>query len=109
MAADGLGPLPKGWAAYLDDDTGRWYYYNHETGNSTWARSAVTAIGIALDTRTLLAGNPSRVGHEHPSSELTDDQFQADPFRALWAAAGSCCTAFRMQEQPFKERWDLGD
>jgi hypothetical protein len=35
---EGLPPLPEGWAEYIDPNSGRPYYYNASTGETTWDR-----------------------------------------------------------------------
>lgn len=36
-----LPPLPEGWAEYIDPNSGRPYYYNASTGETTWDRPAL--------------------------------------------------------------------
>eukprot|EP00443_Scrippsiella_acuminata_P026206 CAMPEP_0115311838 /NCGR_PEP_ID=MMETSP0270-20121206/75564_1 /TAXON_ID=71861 /ORGANISM="Scrippsiella trochoidea, Strain CCMP3099" /LENGTH=66 /DNA_ID=CAMNT_0002730727 /DNA_START=6 /DNA_END=203 /DNA_ORIENTATION=+ len=43
MASDQATPLPAGWAEYPDPSSGKMYYHNPATGETTWDRPGAAA------------------------------------------------------------------
>ena len=41
MAADGEKSLPAGWEEHVDEETGQTYFWNTETGTSSWTNPAL--------------------------------------------------------------------
>ncbi|CAB9507797.1 Inherit from KOG: E3 ubiquitin- protein ligase [Seminavis robusta] len=77
--------LPVGWKSYVEDRTGRTYYYNTKDKTTTWTRptepvpvsSEVVAEGGASESSLLRGGtskSTSRNGDDHTSKASKQDQ-----------------------------------
>lgn len=90
--ADAPPPLPNGWTSAMDPSTGCVYYYNEQTGQSSWRHPAVQSEkkenGLLPDNNKLF-GRRRRTLHPADYSTL-----QEDPSHATRRPDNHQCDAF---------------
>jgi protein transport protein SEC31 len=87
QAGASSGQLPQGWAAFQDPSTGKTYYANQTTGETTWDRPLPSAVSVAshqnrapavqaassgfLDNSASLSSTPSKLVSKYGDGFVT--------------------------------------
>ena len=114
-------PLSAGWAELIDESSGRVYYYNEESGITSWDRPSVPSSGL-LDTAEEASSNnlPIDDGVESESESLEDvpttdagDYFPGEDKEDIAQNTSSEATGGldaqpldQVQESPLPEGWE---
>jgi outer membrane protein assembly factor BamB len=89
--SDNGGALPPGWRAAMDKERGAVYYYNSETGETTWTRPTTAAV-VAQAAVSQVEELETAPGWEQVTDETTGEVYfyNAETQESSWDRPVAC-------------------